>query len=510
MAHTWNRARADERITHRLEEVRDVTVLDFTRDMSLENIPVNRAYRMDAAHLYADILNLDEMLNATQEEGVDCHRRTLRFMNLHYRAVHRIVNECDARRVDFHNQRLHAVVYKPYSADSEKARVDRAVAIADLVMDVLKDTGDSDEKIPAARVRVGIDTGRALVVNNGRSGNREPLFLGRPANVAAHLAGHADVTGVFLSNAARKAIGLAELKDGKEYTTALTRAEIDGCVARAKLGVSKDKIVEDWRQDLKDNPIGAFEFSRHTPPLRTLKIEDLTPKNSRRFEATSVYADVDGFTAYVSRHLENAPENVVRCFHVVRAELDAVLSSDFEGRRVRFIGDSLHGALLEGTAHKTDAEDTISNMTLCAGGLRSSFDLSLERLQKRGIDVANLGLQIGFEYGPLAISRLGMQGDRVRCCVARAVLASEAEQLRCKGKETALGSTAFDSGTAAVRKLFGTDRKVADLTYDVAVDALSAEGDKVAKAAFNEQLAVSAPIVLTRPEPTLRPHYQAR
>lgn len=509
MAHTWNRARADERITHRLEEVRDVTVLDFTRDMSLENIPVNRAYRMDAAHLYADILNLDEMLNATQEEGVDCHRRTVRFLNLHYRAVRRILKECDARRVDFHNQRLHAVIYKPYGADSEKSRVDKAVAIADLVMDVLKETGDSDEKIPAARVRVGIDTGRALAVNNGRSGNREPLFLGRPANHAAHLAGHADATGIFLSNAARKVIGLLELKDGKEYTSALTRAEIDGCIERAKLGVSKEKIVEDWRQDLKDNPIGSFEFSRHTPPLRTLKIEDLTPKNSRRFEATSVYADVDGFTAYVGKHLESAPENVVRCFHVIRAELDAALSSDFEGRRVRFIGDSLHGALLEGTAYETDAEDTISTMTLCAGGLRSSFDLSLERLAKRGIDVANLGLQIGFEYGPLAMSRLGMQGDRVRCCVARAVLASEAEQLRCQGKETALGPTAYDNGTPAVRKLFGTARKVANLSYDVAVDALSAEGDKVAKAAFDEQLAVSAPIILTRPEPVLRPHCAA-
>ncbi|HEX7115624.1 MAG TPA: adenylate/guanylate cyclase domain-containing protein [Steroidobacter sp.] len=506
MAHTWNRSRANERITHRLEEVRDVTVLDFTRDMSLENIPVNRAYRMHAVHLYADIVNLDEMLNATQEEGVDCHRRTMRFLNQHYRAVHRILKECDAQRVDFHNQRLHAVVYKPYGAESEKTRVDRAVAIADLIMKVLDQTGDSDEKIPAARVRVGIDTGRALVVNNGRSGNREPLFLGRPANHAAHLAGHDQTTGIFLSNPARKAIGLEELKDGKEFTTKLTRAEIEDCVERANLAVSKDRIVEDWRQDLKDNPIGTFEFTRPTPPLRTLEIKDLTPKNSRRFEATSVYADVDGFTAYVDRHLASAPENVVRCFHVIRAELDAALSSDFEGRRVRFIGDSLHGALFEGTARETDPTETISTMTLCAGALRSSFDLSLERLQQRGIDVANLGLQVGFEYGPLAISRLGMQGDRVRCCVGRAVVASEDEQLRCKGNETALGQTAYDVATAAVRKLFGTSRKVASLTYDIAVEALAAEGDKVAKAAFDEQLAVSAPIMLKRPEATLRPH----
>lgn len=68
-----------------------------------------------------------------------------------------------------------------------------------------KETGDTNEKIPSASVRVGIDTGRALVVNNGRSGNREPLFFGRPANNAAKIAGHQNVVGIFLSNEARKA-----------------------------------------------------------------------------------------------------------------------------------------------------------------------------------------------------------------------------------------------------------------------------------------------------------------
>lgn len=506
MAHSWKRSRADDRITTRLEEVRNVEVLDFTREMSLENIPANRAYRMEAAHLYADILNLDGMLAATQEEGVDCHRRTLRFLNQHYRAVNRLLNACDTRRVDFHNQRLHAVVHKPYGAEEEGKRVDHAVATAALIMAVLQETGDSDEKIPAAQVRVGIDTGRALVVNNGRSGNREPLFLGRPANIAAKLSGHDNVTGIFLSNEARKAIGLAELKNGGEYVAALTSQQIADCVARAKLDISKDKIVADWRQDLKDNPIGTFEFSRPTPPLRPLKIQDLTPRNSRRFEATSVYADIDGFTNYVSKHIDTAPADVVRCLHVLRGELDSALSTDFGGRRIRFIGDCLHGALLEGTAYETDAEATISTMSLCAGALRSSFDLSLQRLRQRGIDVAGLGLAIGFEYGPLALTRLGMQGDRVRCCVGRAVLASEERQMASRGTETAIGENAFEEAGDGVRKLFGNSRMVADLTYDAAVDALSAEGDKAAQATVEAQSSVAPIVLVKRPEPTLRPH----
>ena len=36
---------------------------------------------------------------------------------------------------------------------------------------------------------LGIDSGTALAVNNGRPGHREPLFFGQPANHAAKRAG---------------------------------------------------------------------------------------------------------------------------------------------------------------------------------------------------------------------------------------------------------------------------------------------------------------------------------
>lgn len=74
MAKHWNRDRAAEQIDKRLNEVETVDVVDFKRDMSLENIPTNKAYRMDAAHLYADILNLSDMLCVTEDEGVTCHQ----------------------------------------------------------------------------------------------------------------------------------------------------------------------------------------------------------------------------------------------------------------------------------------------------------------------------------------------------------------------------------------------------------------------------------------------------
>ncbi|MGH8109954.1 MAG: adenylate/guanylate cyclase domain-containing protein [Arenimonas sp.] len=328
MTHTWSEKRAKKAIETRFEEVRSVTIVNYSREMSLENIPVNKAYRMSAAHLYLDIVNLADILRTTQFEGETCHKRALRFLNQHYRAVHRILEETDAVRVDFQNQRLHAIVPKPYGESDESSRVYQAVAIAQLISDVLNETGDEDEHIPNAKIRVGIDTGRALVVNNGRRGNRESLFLGSPANHAAKCASAGEEVGIYLTNAARAVIGLPGLTNGKERTTALTNQQIADCQTEAALNVSKDDIVKSWREEQSDTPIGSIEFSRPTPPLCELDIEQLTASNSRRFDSVSIYADIDGFTSYIDANLEDNPETLVRCLHVIRSELDRVIHTE--------------------------------------------------------------------------------------------------------------------------------------------------------------------------------------
>lgn len=478
----WNKDVATTRIDSRIAELPldDIEIKEFVRDTDLTNLPRNVAYRIDGVHLYADILNLVDMLHVTDVEGETCHRRTLRFLNLHYRAVHRILQRVDAIFVDFHNQRLHSVVAKPY--DSEAERVRKAVAIGQLVIDVLAQTGE-DADHPAAQVRIGIDTGLSLAVNNGRRGHREPLFLGEPANHAAKRAGGGKASGIFLTNKARTVIGFKKVEN--EDTAALTETEVIGCKEKARLVVTADEIVKEWKEDLEKNPIGLFEFKGHTPPFSTLDIEALSAKNSRRQDATTVYADLDGFTAYVARNIapDGAAKQVVRTLHVLRSELDAVLHTDFAGRKVRFIGDCVHGLAVEGTAQTTDQEETISNMTLCTGGMRSSFDLALTKLKNNGTDASSLGLAIGFEYGPMNVTRLGMKGDLVRCSVSRGVLAAESEQSSCAGNETAIGPIAYANGSNAVQALFGSGRKRAGLNYDTAVRELSDKGDDAGRAA---------------------------
>lgn len=478
---TWN----DERATKRIEAsisalpLKDIEIRDYVRETDLTNLPNHVAYHVDGVHVYADILNLSEMLHVTSVEGETCHRRTLRFLNLHYRAVSRILDRVDAIFVDFHNQRLHSVVAKPY--DSEADRVHKAVAMSQLIIDVLSQTGE-DADHPAAQVRIGIDTGKALAVNNGRRGHREPLFLGEPANHAAKRAGGGNLTGIYLTNQARTAIGLQ--KADNEDATPLTASEIKTSQEKAKLSVTAEEIVNEWQDDLKNNPIGKFEFTAHTPPFSTLDLDALSVKNSRRQDAVTVYADIDKFTAYVSKNITtvDASKHVVRTLRVLRTELDAVLHTDFSGRKVRFIGDCVHGLSVEGTAQTTDPVETLSNMTLCAGAMRSSFKLALEKLANAGTDASSLGLAIGFEFGPMTATRLGMKGGLVRCSVSRGVLQAEYEQSRCGGNETAIGPIAFGNANDPVRAVFGTSRKRAGLDYDTAVKELAARSDKAALA----------------------------
>lgn len=69
MSKIWNEDRAAEHIDKKMADVETVTIKEYTRDMSLESIPTNVAYRVDGVHMYADIQNFVDILNITDVEG---------------------------------------------------------------------------------------------------------------------------------------------------------------------------------------------------------------------------------------------------------------------------------------------------------------------------------------------------------------------------------------------------------------------------------------------------------
>jgi hypothetical protein len=64
---SWNEDQAKKRIDPQIDALplKDIEIKDYVRDTDLTKIPGHIAYRVNGARLYADILNLNDMLHVT-------------------------------------------------------------------------------------------------------------------------------------------------------------------------------------------------------------------------------------------------------------------------------------------------------------------------------------------------------------------------------------------------------------------------------------------------------------
>jgi class 3 adenylate cyclase len=483
---SWTKEQSRARVRAALKDVENVEILDLVRETDLSNIPLNRAYRVQGSHLYLDITNAASLMETGASESERSHKRYLRYLHVLQRVTKLVFDRTDAVKVDFQNHRLHLVVHKPY--DDEKKRVATTVAVAALLQRVIMVANELHEELPDAHVAGGVESGMALAVNNGTRGDREPLFLGDPANLAAKLL-HGNGHGLYMGTTARAAMGASWAIDDPGRHP-LTAEQIAECQKSAKLDVDEQALLDAWKRELKETPVSEFEFQRPTPPLKDLDLESLTPANSRRLEAATIMADIDGFTGFIAAAIRNRDEaTAVRVLHVARKELRDVLN-DFGGRKVRYIGDCIQGVIAEGTSRATDSARTVTSALLAAGALRDAFSIVREEVAGAG----DLGLGIGFDYGPTAITRLGVKGSRDRCLAGTSVIAAEEVQRRCQGNETGISDGAFDVAPDAVRQVFSTNRIQPDLTYNKIVRLLRSHDPN---AVDGYEITPSAPAVIT-------------
>lgn len=452
-------------LSKRREEIQNRRAAGGRSEELIFNVGPRSAVVVDGAHVYVQLLDFADAMLDQQRETPESHRRVLTMLHLHYAACDSIAERFEAQRVDYHGPRMHAVIVSPTGPENEAVRAQRALAFADAVKRTIEEVGRSvSGGRYSTRVRIGIDSGTAVAVNSGRANEPEPLFLGNPANYAAKLA-EGDEAGVFPSDRIRFALGLARVVGG---ITSEKRMAIDATSALAAAGarqfvVNSADIAAASTQAAARLSSVSFDFHAHTPPLRTIDFLDLMPSNSIRMDLISIFADLDRFTAYVSDCIRSRRiREMVTTLHVIRGELAATLKEDFGGRKVRFIGDCLHGLVAEGTSHEVDARATVTAAVRAAGGMRSSFELCREYLE----DAGRLGLAIGIEFGTTPVTRIGIRGDRsIRCSVSKAVTASEDLQAGCGGEQTAIGPRAYQNASASIRRVFGSEMVADGLDY---------------------------------------------
>ncbi|WP_158332112.1 adenylate/guanylate cyclase domain-containing protein [Brevundimonas abyssalis] len=450
-------------------------VADASVRAALVDIPRNRAITTDAVHVYANLIDFNDVLIEAGRETEASHRRALEFLHAHYRGCDELIDEFEMQRVDFHGSRLHAVVLTPLGEENEGERVRIAVAFAAAFREMVERLGDDYPQFKT-RVCIGVDTGPAVAIDSGRSDEREPLFVGSPANHAAKLAA-GDNEGLNLSPRAGMLLGRTPdpLTKSVLLTEDTERRRLDEEIITAtmqrsggeRLEKAYASVVESLQaQRTADSGEPVFRFHHKEPPLKDLVYAEHPPSNAVRMDLASIFADVDNFTPYIDNAIATGRiAEAVANLHVIRAEMGAVLRDDFGGRKVRYIGDCIHGLLAEGDRHETNATATMKKAVSTAAGLRSSFDLCREMLP----GTEGLGLAIGIDYGTTPICRLGLRGAAsVRAAASRATCLSETEQRRCDGTETALGERAYGESPAIIREAFLIDRKVANMDVDTA------------------------------------------
>ncbi len=377
---SWSEARSSKRIQEHLKTVpkfdERVTLAKDARAMTEDRgliaaLPARRASVVEGAHVYGQLLDFDRLVADQHNNETDqSHRNVLRFLNMHYRLWDAIVHNDDADRVDYHGARLHAIVTTPEG--DPRAQVERAVALASKLNDATKSVAAAFS-LPA-RVRFGIDQGKCVAMTTGRAYEKDILFFGAPANHAAKLAASRDEEGIYVAVGAVSAAGSAASRrtiTGDMIFDEQFVAEASRRYKFASADEAVSRLVAEARQEQ------FFNFRRATPPLVTVKFSQLSPAYSIRMGMASIFADIDGFTAFVDAAIRSGSDGIKRAataVHVIREELNDVLCEDSNGKRVRFIGDCIHGVLAEGRL-EDDAGKAIDEAVMCAASMKNSFEL---------------------------------------------------------------------------------------------------------------------------------------
>ena len=352
----WNEARSRKRIQEHLKTVPQfddhITLAKDARAMAddhglMAQLPTRRAFVVEGAHIYGQLLDFDDLVaDRNNGETEHSHRNVLRFLNMHYRLWDSIADNDDADRVDYHGARLHAIVTSPEG--DPRGQVERAVALAFKLNDATKRIAKA-YGFPA-RIRFGIDQGKCVAMTTGRAHEKDTLFFGAPANHAAKLAASRDEEGIYVAAGAERVAGSSASRRTTIGDMAFDERFIADAARRhtfARLDDAAARLIAEARQET------LFIFHRATPPLADVKFSQLSPAYSIRMGMASLFADIDGFTAFVDaaiRSGSNGIKHAASAIHVIREELNDVLREDCKGKRVRFIGDCIHAVLAEGRA----------------------------------------------------------------------------------------------------------------------------------------------------------------
>jgi class 3 adenylate cyclase len=434
---SWSYEKSVTRGEAALDLVGEVTVTPIVRETDFDTIGLANPRTVTGAHLYVDVTNYTDLLGDDFDAGADTD--LLRQLHIFAREGSRIVEPgFGAVKIHYQGARLHAVSYRPVGDDKEIVAATVLLAAA-----VRRYTEQFNDALGLSGTRRwatagAIDFGDAVATRNGAKGDRELMFLGSPANHAAKLLD----TGWRLSAAAVALLpadiaayvtvdetGVGVIEDIDDDTLA-------GLTRDRGLSWNAADIAEQLAAAADSFPVGCATITSVT---NTIDKDTLGLSNSKETDAVSLFADVDGFTAYIDEAAEqDTLDAAVQAFHVIRKELRDIVKCDYDGIRIQYHGDriqSLHYLPIGDPAEMALTAVRAAAAMTSAAATSLPDVLGAERVRP---------LAIGLDTGLTLVSKLGEHGDRDVVALAPTTAGAARIQTSLEGGQIGVSARLYD------------------------------------------------------------------
>lgn len=450
----WNEKQSKERVDQHDFSDFEVNIAELAKTMDFSKLGTKDVRRANAAHLYVDVPNFhlqvgDAGADKAKQKKLIRAASTLRKVQTDLLKSADIIGDDELGRLQLQAARLHALCYKPYGDEARRARnaVIMGITLNTFIYEVFNDVfSDLPRSFQSA---IGISAGRSLIANLGFRGERERISLGTPANLAAKILGLGNTITItpevydLLPKALKDRFAEGGTVFGsKTYKASGLRWDKETDLAKA-LEIKWDapkwkKRAEEYRDALvlDDMEVRWAEVK--------IDVDELTERNSRRTDAITIYADLDGFTRYVQEaEADDTVKSLVRELHMIRHEFHAVLQNDYPGIVLQHQGDCVLAIL-----HEPCGDDESDHKTRCRKALGAAIGVQSAMqhvLRKKLPNRKDLYVAIGVDVGIALVTRLGKQGKREVVCLGPEVEVAQDLQMKSKAKQIRISPAIYDA-----------------------------------------------------------------
>jgi hypothetical protein len=506
----WNYKRSLQRAQDKYAETEGLTVTPVTKKLDFDNISLKEPRRVRAAHFYVDVRNFTALLSTDPEADTD--EDMLRLLHLYARVVTWVVeHDHEATKVHFQGAKLHALAYRPIGDDV--AMVVKAVLAAAAVRTTTVVFNDVFELrgTDAWQTAGGVDFGDAVATKNGTGGDRELLFLGRPANQAAKII----KTGLRLTDEVVDLLPasfddfLSRSSDDQCWCFVPSTSALEQLIAENGYSWSQAQTRKRLEEAAEKYLPGSATVFEATGPISKDK---LGLSNSKRVDAVPLFADVDGFTGYVDQAaaLDEDLVDAVRSWHVIRSEMRTTAVVDYEALRIQYQGDRMQALAY------LPLDNEGSAAAVRAVRITAALTSAVKYVLPQVVGTAAKPLAIGLAAGNTLVSKLGEHGNRDVVCLSLATVEAARIQVGLDGNQIGLDAELYKRLPEWLQELFtwqpspgayvATDLTLDELDRQEAAQAeAGAKGLLAGARAGAAGIGVGAALVRRRGERPLRP-----